>query len=135
MVFFVSLMLLVWGVFRLMVTVLIRAIIIVRCKGCGIWVMTAFWGTLFQLAITPFTWMEEAMEGVGERVGQMMETEAGREPEEEGPKRRALSMEDLRKKYPWWPSNSANKRSTTLIEMEPLNGDGEADRCVKNTNL
>jgi hypothetical protein len=26
--------------------------------------MTAFWGTLFQLAITPFTWMEAAMEGV-----------------------------------------------------------------------
>ncbi len=65
MVFFVSLMLLVWGVFRLMVTVLIRAIIIVRCKGCGIWVMTAFWGTLFQLAITPFPgwkrpWRESA---------------------------------------------------------------------------
>ncbi len=46
-------------------------------KGCGVWVMTAFWGTLFQLAITPFTWMEEAMEGVGEWVGQMMETEVG----------------------------------------------------------
>jgi hypothetical protein len=78
MIFFISLMLLVWGVFRLMVTVLIQAIIIVRCKGCGIWVMTALWGTLFQLAITPFTWMNAAMEGVGERVGQMMETEADR---------------------------------------------------------
>jgi hypothetical protein len=100
MVFFESLMLLVWGVFRLLVTVLIRAIIIVRCKGCGVWVLTALWGTLFQLAITPFTWMEEAMEGVGERVGQMMESEAGREPGDDGPKRRALSMEDLRRKYP-----------------------------------
>ncbi len=118
-----------------MVTVLIRAIIIVRCKGCGIWVMTAFWGTLFQLAITPFTWMEEAMEGVGERVGQMMETEAGREPEEEGPKRRALSMEDLRKKYPWWPSSGASRGPSALIEMEPLHEDGEAVRSVKNTKL
>ncbi len=76
MIFFFSLMLLVWGSFRLMVTVLIRVIVIVRCKGCGIWVLTALCGTLFQLAISPFSWMDAAMEGVGERVGQMMETEA-----------------------------------------------------------
>ncbi len=46
----------------------------------GVWGMGAdcFLGTLFQLAVTPFTWMEEAMEGVGERVGQMMESESGR---------------------------------------------------------
>jgi hypothetical protein len=97
--------------------------------------MTAFWGTLFQLAINPFTWMEEAMEGVGERVGQMMETEAGWEPEEEGPKRRTLSMDDLRKKYPWWPSNGVSKGSSAFIEMEPLHEDGEAARGVKNTKL
>ncbi len=135
MVFFVSLMLLVWGVFRLLVTVLIRAIIIVRCKGCGVWVMTAFWGTLFQLAIIPFTWLEEAMEGVGERVGQMMETEAGREPEDDGPKRWALSMEDLRRKYPWWPSSSASKGPSTLIEMDPLLEEEKLTRGVKNTKL
>jgi hypothetical protein len=40
--FFLSLMLLVWGAFRLIVTVMIRVIVIVRCKGCGIWVLTAF---------------------------------------------------------------------------------------------
>ncbi len=34
MIFFLSLMLLVWGAFRLMVTVMIRVIVIVRCKGC-----------------------------------------------------------------------------------------------------
>jgi hypothetical protein len=135
MIFFVSLMLLVWGVFRLMVTVQIRAIIIVRCKGCRIWVMTALWGTLFQLAITPFTWMNAAMEGVGKRVGQMMETEADREPEEEKPKRRALSKEDLRKKYPWWPSNSGSRGSVALIEMEPINGDRAAARGVESTKL
>ncbi len=47
MIFFLSLMLLVWGGFRLMVTVLIRVIVIVRYKGCRIWVLTALWGTLF----------------------------------------------------------------------------------------
>jgi hypothetical protein len=75
------------------------------------------------------------MEGVGERVGQMMETEADREPEEERPKTRALSMEDLRKKYPWWPSNNDGKGSVALIEMEPINGDGAAARGVKSTKL
>jgi hypothetical protein len=55
MIFFLSLMLLVWGGLRLMVTVLVRVIVIVRCKGCGIWVLTALWGTLFKLAISPFS--------------------------------------------------------------------------------
>jgi hypothetical protein len=76
MIFFLSLLLLVWGGLRLIITVLLRVIIIVRCKGCGIWVLTAFWGTLFQLAISPFSWVDAAMEGVGARVGQMTETEA-----------------------------------------------------------
>ncbi len=40
--------------------------------------LTALWGTLSQLAISPFSWMDAAMEGVGERVGEMMETEAWR---------------------------------------------------------
>ncbi len=41
MIFFLSLMLLVWGSLRLMVTVLVWVIVIVRCKGCGIWVLMA----------------------------------------------------------------------------------------------
>jgi hypothetical protein len=134
MIFFLSLMLLVWGAFRWMVTVLIQVIVIVRCKGCGIWVMTALWGTLFQLAISPFTWMDAAMEGVGERVGQMMETEADREPEEDRPKRRALSMEDLRRKYSWWPSGSG-KEPAALIDMETIDGEGAAPRGIKSTKL
>jgi hypothetical protein len=134
MIFFLSLMLLVWGAFRLMVTVLIRVIVIVRCKGCGIWVMTALWGTLFQLAISPFSWMDAAMEGVGERVGQMMETEVDREPEDERPKRRALSMEDLRRKYSWWSSGNS-KEPVALIDMEAVDGEGAALRGIKSTKL
>jgi hypothetical protein len=41
------------------------------------------------------------MEGVGVRVGQMMETEAAQEPEEGETKRKSMSMEDLRKNYLW----------------------------------
>jgi hypothetical protein len=134
MIFFLSLMLLVWGAFRLMVTVMIRVIVIVRCKGCGIWMLTALWGTLFQLAISPFSWMDAAMEGVGERVGQMMETEADREPEEEKARRRTLSMEDLWRKYSWWPSGERREgQPGSLIDVEAA--DSIALRAVKSTKL
>ncbi len=126
MIFFMSLLLLVWGAFRLIVTILIRVIVIVKYKGCGLWVLTAMWGTLFQLAISPFSWMDAAMAGVGERVGQMMEDEADREPEEERPRRRTISLEDLRRKYSWWPSGSSGKEPAALIDMEAAEAEGGA---------
>jgi hypothetical protein len=125
MIVFLSLMLLVWGGLRLIVTILVRIVVIVRCKGCGLWVLTALWGTLFQLAISPFSWMDAAMEGVGVRIGQMMETEAAREPEEEKPKRKSLSMEDLRRKYSWWPSaGSKEEQPAPLIDVKAGEEDG-----------
>jgi hypothetical protein len=139
MIFFVSLMLLVWGAFRLMITILIRVIVIVRYRGCGLWVLTAVWGTLFQLAVSPFSWVDAAMGGVGDRVGQMMEAEADREPEKEKPKRKALSMEDLRRKYSWWPSGSGSSSGgepMALIDMGAQPGSEDSSRCViKSTNL
>jgi hypothetical protein len=136
MIFFLSLMLLVWGSLRLMVTVLVRVIVIVRCKGCGIWVLMALWGTLFQLAISPFSCMDAAMEGVGVQVGQMMETKAAQEPEEEMPRRKSLSMEDLRRKYSWWPSRSSKEgQPGPLIEVESGEEESVALRVVKSTKL
>jgi hypothetical protein len=82
-----------WGGLRLAVTVL-RVAIIVQYKG--IWVLTAFWGTLFQLAVSRFNWIDAAMEDVGMKLGLMMETEAAQEPAKESGKR---SMEDLWRKY------------------------------------
>jgi hypothetical protein len=113
MIFFLSLLLLVWDGLRLIITVFLRVIIIVRCKRCGIWVLTAFWGTLFQLAISPFSRVDAAMEGVGVRVGQMMETKAAREPEEREMGKRSMSLEDLRKKYSWWPSSYGKEGQPT----------------------
>ncbi len=91
-------------------------------------------GTLFQLAISPFSWVDAAMEGVGERVGQMMENEADREPEEEKPRRKALSIEDLRRKYSWWPSGGA-KEPIALIDMGAVDEEGAIPRGVKSTKL
>ncbi len=97
MVFFLSLLLLVWGGLRLIITVFLRVAVL----GCGIWVLTAFWGTLFQLAVSPFNWIDTAMQDVGRKVGLMLENKASREPEAKKVDER--NMEDLRRKYSWWP--------------------------------
>ncbi len=69
--------------------------------------LTAFWGTLFQLAVSPFNWIDAAMEDVGMKVGLMMETEAAREPEKKESEKR--SIEDLRRKCSWWPATTGGR--------------------------
>jgi hypothetical protein len=61
-IFSVSLLLIVWGRLRLVVMIFLRMAIIVRYRGCEVWVLTAFWGTLFQLAVSPFDWIDKVME-------------------------------------------------------------------------
>jgi hypothetical protein len=100
MIFFLSLLLMVWGGLRLIVTVFLRVAIILRYRGCGVWVLTAFWGTLFQLAVSPFNWIDGVIEDVGRRVGVMLDSEGTRVPA--GNEVKDQSLEDLRKKYPWW---------------------------------
>ncbi len=63
-----------------------------------------------------------------------MKNEADREPEDERPKRKALSMEDLRRKYSWWPSGGG-KETATLRDMEAIDGEGAALRGIKSTKL
>ncbi len=53
LIFFLYLLLMVWCGLRLIVTIFLRVAIIVKYRGCGVWVLTAFWGTLFQLAVSP----------------------------------------------------------------------------------
>ncbi len=104
----------------------------------GVWIVGANSpvGNFVPLAITPFSWMDAAMEGVGVRVGQMMETEATREPEEEKPKRRSLSMEDLRRKYSWWPNGGGKEEQPApLIDVEAGEEDSATLRGVKSTKL
>jgi hypothetical protein len=39
------------GILRMLLDIVIRAIVIARILGCGWWLMGAFWGTLFQVAV------------------------------------------------------------------------------------
>jgi hypothetical protein len=131
MIFFLSLLLLVWGGLRLIINIFLRVVIIVRYKGCGIWVLTAFWGTLFQLAVSPFNWIDAAMEDVGMKVGQMMETEAAREPEKKESEKR--SMEDLRRKYLWWPSSHGREGSSSPLQSLGAEAEDSASLRAEKT--
>jgi hypothetical protein len=39
------------GILRMLLDIVIRAIAIARIRSCGWWLMGAFWGTLFQVAV------------------------------------------------------------------------------------
>ncbi len=45
-------------------------------------------------------------------------------------------MEDLQRKYPWWPSSSASRGPSTLIEMDTIPEELEKlAKGVKSTKL
>jgi hypothetical protein len=71
-----SLLLMVWGGFRLVVKVSLRFAIITRFCACGVWVFAAFWGPIFQLAVSLFIWIKKVTEDIGEKVVPMLSAEA-----------------------------------------------------------
>ncbi|MFN9907572.1 MAG: hypothetical protein ACK56F_15850, partial [bacterium] len=44
------------GIVRMMLDIVVRAIAIARVRGCGLWLLGALWGTLFQVAVSPVRW-------------------------------------------------------------------------------
>jgi hypothetical protein len=71
--------LLVWSIAKFVVTVIVRACVIYRPSGVGLWLLGAFWSLPFQLLITPARWASEATAGVTERVAMEMECQAHHE--------------------------------------------------------
>ena len=53
------------GILSMLLDILIRANAIARILGCGWWLMGAFWGTLFQVAVAPVQWAK------GHTIGKM----------------------------------------------------------------
>jgi hypothetical protein len=112
LIFFLSLMLMVWGGLWLVVTIFLRVAIIVRYRGCGLWVLMAFWGTLFQLAISPFNWITSMMEDIACRVGVMLDNEAACAPK--GKETEEQNLGDLRRKCPWWLNGRGGNAAAAL---------------------
>ncbi len=65
------------------------------------WVIAAFWGALFQLAMSPFNWINQKIEEVGEKVGRMLKEEASR-GKTMGGLEEETTIEGLTKWYHWW---------------------------------
>jgi len=51
---------------------------IARVRGCGWWLMGAFWGTLFQMAVAPVQWAVATGPNIGKKVSYRMTAEAAR---------------------------------------------------------
>ncbi len=79
-----------------------RVPIIVRYRGCRVLVLTAFWGTLIHLVVSPFNWIDKVIEDVGKKVGNMLDKEAGWDRTKKAAEEPIL--DGLQKKYPWWLS-------------------------------
>ncbi len=57
-------------------TIFLRVAIVLRYRGCEVWILVAFWDMLFQMAVSPFYWIDKVMEVVVENVGRMLYEEA-----------------------------------------------------------
>ena len=64
------------GLIRLVATLLIRMVIITKKRGCGVWVLAAVWGTLYQLIITPIRWADSTPGKMAKDVEMRMKQEA-----------------------------------------------------------
>jgi hypothetical protein len=72
--------------------IIIRAIAIARVRGCGWWLIGAFWGTLFHIAVAPVQWTMEKGHTVGKNIGYQMDAEAARTAEDD-PEAQGLNPE------------------------------------------
>jgi hypothetical protein len=97
------------GVVRMMADIIIRAIAIARVRGCGWWLIGAFWGTLFHIAVAPVQWAMEKGHIVGRNIGYQMDAEAARTAEEDLEAQR-LNPEDPRQpSAPRGPLNNLDR--------------------------
>ena len=64
------------GFIRIAITLIIRSVVIMKVRGCGIWMPAALTGTMFQLAVAPLRWIDRAAKDVATRVETTMMMEA-----------------------------------------------------------
>jgi hypothetical protein len=98
------------GILRMLLDIVIRAIAIARVRGCGWWLMGAFWGTLFQVAVTPVQWAMAKGHTIGKTVSYQMTAEAARLEIEEGEAQR-LTIEEV---------DGASARKVQINNMDRL---------------
>ena len=66
------------GIVCIGVTIIVRAVIITRTKGCGLWVLAFIYGTLYHVAVTPMRWADDVARKIAQEVEQRMMEESER---------------------------------------------------------
>jgi hypothetical protein len=56
------------GISRLLFTILFRAIVLGRHKGCGFWIFAAFVGCAYQVIISPIQWADRKAQEIAEKI-------------------------------------------------------------------
>jgi hypothetical protein len=62
----------------MLLDIVVRAIALAKVRGCGWWLMGAFWGTLFQVAVAPVQWAMAKGHNISKTVSYQMTAEAAR---------------------------------------------------------
>ncbi len=66
------------GIVRMLLDIVVRAVAIAKVRGCGWWLMGAFWELLFQVAVAPVQWVIAKGHNIGKTVSYQMTAEAAR---------------------------------------------------------
>jgi hypothetical protein len=56
------------GMTRITITILFRVIVLGRTRGCGYWIMAAFFGCIYQVVISPLQWADNTAKHIAEKV-------------------------------------------------------------------
>jgi hypothetical protein len=78
MAIIVMMVLLAIGFVRIFTTVMFRAVILAKTRGCGPWILGAVYGGLFQLLITPFSWVDRVAAEIADRIDKDIQERAER---------------------------------------------------------
>jgi hypothetical protein len=119
------------GILRMLLDIVIRAIAIARIRGCGWWLMGAFWGTLFQVAVAPVQWVMANGHTIGKMVTYQMTEEAVRLEMEDseaqrltieevdGPSAPKMQLNNLDRLVNW-SNEFLSRRDTDRVHPVPL---------------
>ncbi len=132
------------GILRMLLDIVIRAITIARIQGCGWWLMGAFWGTLFQVAVGPVQWAIAKGHTIGKTVTYQMTMEAARLKMEDskaqrltieevdGPSAPKMQLNNLDRLVNW-SNEFLGRRDTDRVYPVPINRNVQAARGSSTT--
>jgi hypothetical protein len=132
------------GILRMLLDIVIRAIAIARIRGCGWWLMGAFWGTQFQVAVAPVQWAMAKGHTIGKTFTyqmtakaaqlEMEDSEAQRLTIEEvvGPSAPKMQLNNLDRLVNW-SNEFLGRRDTERVLPVPIDRNLQAARGSSTT--